>query len=279
MSRRAALLGPGLTLITVVLPLAAMTLGGCGKPRYEFKHPKFMSEADCATCLRVALEDKSPDVQREAIVRVSKTPHLTNEVVIRALATLARADQSESVRYAAVRALAKAGTTGAIKPLTEIASAPDDTEIVTEPRSGEVRRAALDGLDPLLASDRLSQEQRATCRKTAIHLLEHNRSRDVRIAAARVLRHFPTNAVLTTLIDALDQRDFGVVYQSERSLMHLTGQTFDHAADAWRRWRAETDDPFKTAGRLDHVLYPEEESLWKRTVKETRQTFAGFKPK
>ena len=183
------------------------------------------------------------------------------------------------VRYAAVRALAKAGVPGAIEPLLEIVSAPDDGGELTRPRSGEVRRAALDGLNPLVANGDLSDEQREACHAAAIHLLGHHRSRDVRISAAGILRHFPEETTLTALINALEQRDFGVVYQSERSLMHLTGRSFDHAADAWRQWRATADDPFEGAGELDYLLHPEEENWWEQTVNGTRQAFAGFKPK
>ena len=238
-----------------------------------------MSEADCAACLQVALDAESPDARREAVVHIARTSRLTSDIVVRVLITVVRTDQSESVRLAAVRALAKAGVPDAIDPLIEIVSAPDETVVAPDARAGGMRQAALEGLDALAVRDELSDAQRETCCAAAIRLLNGHRSRDVRVAAAGFLRHFPAAATLTALVDALGQRDFGVVYQSERSLMHLTGCRFDRDAAAWRQWLATTDDPFEHAGRLNHELYPERESWWARTVNGTRQAFAGFRPK
>ncbi len=262
-----------------VLLMAALMLGGCSKSHTRFKHPRFMSKQDCAACLEVALDAESPDARREAILHVSKTSYLANDVVIRALATIARTDASDSVRYAAVQALAKSGAPEAVEPLLDIVSAPLEAGLVTRPQAGDVRWAALEGLDHAVSSGQLSDQQRQTCEDAAIHWLGRHRSRDVRISAARMLRHSPSEATLTALIDAVEQRDFGVAYHSERSLMHLTGQTFDHDAAAWRKWRAATDDPFAGAGQLDHELYPEEENWWERTVNGTRRALAGFRPK
>jgi hypothetical protein len=261
------------------LLLAVLTLAGCGKSHTRFKHPRFMNESDCAGCLQVALDAQSPDVRREAIIQLSKTSYLTRDVMIRALGSIARTDQSDSVRYAAVRALAKAAVPGVVEPLLAIMSAPEESGEATDVRAGAVRWAALEGLDPLVARGELSAEQREVCRAAAIQWLGKHRSRDVRVSAARLLRHFQTGAVLDALIDALEQRDFGVVYESDRSLMHLTGQRLDYDAATWRRWRASTDDPFAGAGQLDKVLYPEEENWWERTVSSTRETLGGFRPK
>ncbi|MFH0981557.1 MAG: HEAT repeat domain-containing protein [Planctomycetota bacterium] len=238
-----------------------------------------MSEADCAACLEVALDAQSPDARREAVVHIAKTSYLTRDVVVRALTTIAQTDKSGSVRFAAIRALAKAGIPEVVEPLLGIASAPDETGAALQAESGEARWAALEGLDPLVERGELSDAQRETCQVAACRLLNHHRARDVRIAAARLLRHFRDRAVLTTLIDALEQRDFGVVYHSERSLMHLTGQSFDYAAAGWRQWLAATDDPFEQAGRLDAELYPKEPNWWERSLHATRQSFTGFRPK
>ncbi len=275
----ATLSGVARPWLAVVLLAAALVLGGCSKSHTRFKHPRFMSKTDCAACLEVALDAQSPDARREAILHVSKTSYLSNDIVIRALGLLARTDASDSVRYAAVQALAKSGAPEAVEPLVEIVSAPLEAGLVTRPQAGDVRWAALEGLDRAVSSGQLSDQQRQMCGDAAIHLLGHHRSRDVRISAARMLRWFPSADALTVLIDALEQRDFGVAYHSERSLMYLTGRTFEHDATAWREWRTATDDPFAGAGQLDHELHPEEAGWWERTVKGTRRVFAGFRPK
>jgi len=265
--------------LAAVFLLCGAALGGCARSHVRYKHPAFMNEADCAACLRVALDAESADARREAVVQVSKSPHFANEIVVRVLATIARADKSESVRYAAARALAKSEVLGAVEPLVEIVSAPDDSVSGSGPRLGMVCAAALEGLGPFVARGGLSDEQRCACEAAAIDLLKKHLSRDVRLSAARFLRRFPSRGVLNALIDALDQRDFGVVYQSERSLMHLTGETFDCNAAAWRKWLTTTDAPFAGAGLLDHKLYPDEKDWWERTLQTTRETFAGFRPK
>ena len=48
--------------------------------------------------------------------------------------------------------------------------------------------------------------------------------RDVRIAAADALKHYRSIDVGRALVDTLDSRDFGVAWQSRRSLIRLTGR-------------------------------------------------------
>ncbi|MCP4589716.1 MAG: HEAT repeat domain-containing protein [bacterium] len=256
-----------------------LCLTGCGRSHTRFKHPRLMNEGDCAACLETALEAESPDARREAVVHLSKTDQLSNEVVIRGLSTIAETDRSDAVRTSAVRALAKSGAPEAVGPLVKLAFRADEEVEARRPRAGAVRWAAMEGLDPLLRADRLSEEQRQACRTGALRLLRTHRSRDVRLASAVLLAYFPDRDVLEGLIDALDQRDFGVVYQSERSLNHLTGHRFENDSAAWRRWLTSTDDPFADSGRLADELDPKDGNWWDRTVKGTRRAFAGFGPK
>ena len=238
-----------------------------------------MTESDCAARLVTALEDESPNARREAIIHVSDSPHVSNTVVVRALARVAQDDPAESVRYVAVRALGKAGTIGSVDPLLDIVAAAYEPAAQRGARPGEVRRAALDELDAMLEEGLLSAPQQERCGQAAVYLLDNHRSRDVRVSSARIMRHFAEDDVLTALIGGLSQRDFGVGYHCHRSLMHLTGQTIDLDASAWRKWRAEADDPFAQRGMLDDELYVEEEDWWDRTVRGTRETFAGFRHK
>lgn len=238
-----------------------------------------MNEADCAACLEVALDGDSADARREAVVHLAKTPYLTKDVVLRALATVARNDSSPSVRYAAVRALAQSGAPEAAEPLIQIAASSSISRAETDPRSDDLRWAALDGLDELITLDAVAPVQLHSCRAAAENLVNRHRSRNVRVSAARLLGHFQERSALEALIEALEQRDFGVVYESERSLIHLTGQRFDHDARAWRDWLAATDDPFAGAGQRDDELFPEDPGWWDRTVAATQRTFGGFRPK
>jgi hypothetical protein len=266
--------------VTLLVPaITVLVLGACTKSHTRFKHPRFMSEQDCAACVEVALEAPSPDARREAVVHVAKTKYLTDPVVIRALATIARSDESASVRFASVRALTRAGEPADAEPLLAIALEDEDFEDPSDRRYGRIRAAAVQGLDTLSMTGAISDIEREECESIAIGLLRGHRARDVRIAAAAILRHSQSVATLNALIDALDQRDFGVVYESERSLIHLTGQCHNYSAVAWREWLASASDPFRDAGRLDYTLEPEDEGWWDRTVDAARRTVAGFRGK
>ena len=145
--------------------------------------------------------------------------------------------------------------------------------------TAEVRYAAMQALDPWLGGDELTDDQRQTCRVALLRLLQRNPSRDVRIAAALLLRHFPEREVADGLAESLRQRDFGVVYECDRSLMHLTGQRFRHDAQAWKAWLASAADPFAESGGLDAEIYPPQKGFWERTSESARRALAGYKPR
>ncbi len=69
-------------------------------------------------------------------------------------------------------------------------------------------------------------------------------SKDVRIAAADALRHYPTLDVARTLVSVLGERDFGLAWQSRRSLISLTGQDLNYDEAAWLRFLSGTEKPF-----------------------------------
>jgi hypothetical protein len=68
--------------------------------------------------------------------------------------------------------------------------------------------------------------------------------RDVRIAAADALKHYRTIDVGRALVDTLDSRDFGVAWQSHRSLVRLTGKDLRYDEGAWLSYLTGPDRPF-----------------------------------
>ena len=68
--------------------------------------------------------------------------------------------------------------------------------------------------------------------------------RDVRIAAADALKHYRTIDVGRALVDTLDSRDFGVAWQSRRSLIRLTGRDLRYDEAAWLGYLTGPDRPF-----------------------------------
>ena len=259
--------------------LAGVT--GCSTRKRLYKHHAFVTEADAYDYLTKALQSELPDVRREAIREIARSRYATHEVVVRALATIALTDPSPSVQCAALAALRAAGGPEAAEAvLAVLEQEPGAGEAPwIGPRGANVRLAALRTALTLVADQQLAPENRAALQALAARLIREDPSRDIRQCSARVLGYCPHADTLEPLIDALQQRDFGVVYEAEQSLMRLTGRTFDYDAVAWREWLTGTDQPFADAGRLDHLVEPPPKNWWQRSLDGTRRAFETFKPK
>ena len=268
----------GSLLVAVALVGLVSAPAGCSQKHCWHKYHAFVTESDAVKYLRTALQDELPDERREAINRIARTRHLKHGVVFEVLDTVARTDPSPSVRCAALSALRRSGNPQAASTFVAILD-PDASPEEVRPASPLVRRDALQGMLGLLQAGRLDPEHEPVLRDIVVHLIGGDRSRDIRQASARVLGYLKDRQVLEPLIAALDQRDFGVVYEAERSLMRLTGQTFDHDSIRWRQWLTQTDNPFVDAGKLDHVLAPEGKGWWQRSMECMRRSFGGFGPK
>jgi hypothetical protein len=68
-------------------------------------------------------------------------------------------------------------------------------------------------------------------------------SRDVRIAAADALRYYKTVEVARTLASQLGGREFGLAWQSHRSLIALTDRDFKYDESAWLNYITGPDKP------------------------------------
>jgi hypothetical protein len=68
-------------------------------------------------------------------------------------------------------------------------------------------------------------------------------SRDVRIAAADALRHYPTVEVARTLASQLGDREFGVAWQSHHSLQTITGKDLRYNESAWLNYITGPEKP------------------------------------
>ena len=69
-------------------------------------------------------------------------------------------------------------------------------------------------------------------------------SRDVRIAAADALRHYPNVQVARTLSGTLGAREFGVAWQSRQSLMSMTGNDLGYSETEWLNYLTGPENPF-----------------------------------
>jgi len=235
----ASLRGAALAISCVVYlaPLAA-----CGKPKTRFKPALLATENDVREYIHTALEHESADVRRAAVNQLAKVWRSPGPVR-EALDLSARADSNDAVRCAAIRARARQGDSEAVGTMLAVLDHPAYRS-ENWSASAKVRWEATAALLDMAAAGGLSTEMNDAVGQTAMRLVSTDKSRDVRLLAARILGYYATNPSLEALIGALRQDDFGVVYESERALTRLTGQTHDHDPAQWRDWLASADDPF-----------------------------------
>jgi hypothetical protein len=236
-------------LCALVLIVAA----GCKGPKQRYKPAVLATQSDVARYTRQALEHEDADVRRSSIQQIGKTRHADSPIVVDALAVIARTDTSESVRCVAVRALGKLEDKKAVDTILLLLEDPAEHPTV-RPASPDLRWEAIQVLYKFANSEQLDEHASSTAHRIAIRSLGTDPARDVRLEAARLLGLFPDSDSVRALIKALWQRDFGVVYESERSLMRLTGKTHDHDPGRWESWLNSTSDPFAERGALDDVL-------------------------
>jgi len=225
------------------LTVALLAAQGCTSYRPLPTPAVLASKNDVARYLIQALADGNPDARRDAVLRAARSRHADETVVVEALCTIARTDSSRMVRCAAIGALGEAADPMAVETLVAIvAGAPGPAAV--RPPAPPVRAHALAALCQLDREHAPTGETAVTARKAAVDLLIGHESRELRIQAARYLGSCPSSDALSALISSLDQRDFGVVYQAEASLVRLTGESFQHDRQAWEAWRLSQSDPF-----------------------------------
>jgi len=167
------------------------------------------------------LRDPSPNVRRTAInVLVSRPYGKTDSVYRNAYRSTAAVDSDPVVRATAVRAINRS----------------------RDPDSSATLTRALDDGSPLVrleAAKALANipTPRAEAKLRTI-MVDENEDIDVRIAAADALRHFRDSETQRQLIDMLDNRSFGVAWQSRRSLYLMTGEDFRYDEAAWLKYLA-----------------------------------------
>lgn len=265
-------MGPLLVAALIVLP-------GCSNPRKLHKHRAFVTEADAAAYLREALEAENADVRREAVVRLGETRHVRRTPVIDGLILVAETDTSASVRRAAIWALGESGSDRTLPTLLGLLADNERRDPGVRAPEESVRQEAMAAIAVAVADGADTSAYRHALQDTAVRLLAEDSSRDVRISSAQLLGYMRDEEALHALIAGLEQGDFGVVYECERSLMRMTGHTHDRDPWEWRQWVALTEDPFADAGRLDDQIQQGQRNWFQRNWDTTRRALASFGPK
>lgn len=234
---------------------AVVSLAGCGNSLRDKKHPVLLTQKDAAEYVVQALESPLADERRAAANRLAQSRHVDDPTVVKTLCLVARTDVSPAVRAAAVLALSRCSQTEAYEACVDVAMSATEKDAL-DSAAGKTRAIAMENLHTWVREGTLPEELSNRAADAAIRLLQSDFNRNVRVAAAQLLGYVATREAVLALIDGLEQRDFGVCYEAERSLMRLTGRTFDHDAQAWRTFVDQTNNLFADRGALDGQLEP-----------------------
>lgn len=182
------------------------------------------------TALRAvrAMENpRDPDRRRQGINKLASRRYGQQDPYTRRYAQIARNDADWLVRATAIRALNRSRYRAATDLF--IASLGDENAQVRL----EAAKALANVPDPDAAP--------------ALTKIVNNagEDRDVRIAAADALQHYRTLDVARSLAGQLGARDFGVAWQSRRSLQQMTGRhDLRYDESAWLGYLTGPNKPF-----------------------------------
>lgn len=172
------------------------------------------------------LAHRNPDIRRRAVYVFSDQEYGRKPPYTSHYANMAKADRDASVRAAGIRALNRARD--ASQTGVYIAALEDENQWVRLEAAKALANIpdekAIPSLIKLLADDQ--------------------QPRDIRIAAADGLRAYHRSEVAQALIRTLDGRDFGVAWQSRRSLNLMTAHDFRYRPADWLAYLTSTEQPF-----------------------------------
>jgi HEAT repeat protein len=195
----------------------------------------------------LAVEGSNPDLRREAVVTVAESDARNEPLAIDGFVAIARVEADPRVRCAAIRALREVADPAVVDTLVRIVDYDRRARPEVRRPTIDVRREATAALvhwldKPALAGER---ERRQSVRDALLIALRDN-NYHARAEAARGLANFPHDrTVLESLIRALDDDKFTVVYAADQSLEAITGVTQPASQRVWREWyRDHRGDPF-----------------------------------
>lgn len=170
--------------------------------------------------VRMMEDANSPDHRRQGILQLAKSDFGRHEPYTKRYRQIAQSDPDFTVRAAAVRALNWARDKEAVPVF--IAAMADANELVRWQAA-----KALSNVPDASAVDALTR---------AVGNGAENK--DVRMAAAKALRHYRTAPVARALVATLNGKDFGVAWHARRSLRDITGQDFRFDDKKWAEYLA-----------------------------------------
>jgi HEAT repeats len=183
----------------------------------------YITHDNGAFAARKMEDPKSPDNQREGMLRLTDFEYARRGIYLKGYAILARNGGDFTVRAAGLRALNRCRAQGYTVLFME--SLNDDQSLIRLEAADALANIPDAQAVPLLL----------------IHMgTDAEPSVDVRIACAEALRNFHTTEVMHALVDELDDQEFGVAWQARQSLELLTGQDFRYDSKGWLNYLANT---------------------------------------
>lgn len=168
----------------------------------------------------------NPDNRRAGIAGLVSHDFAQKEPYLTRYQQIAKSDPDPLVRAMAVRAL----------NVADDASATDVYIAALRDQSDRVR---------LEGAKALAQMPDAKAVEALLGILGRiDEDKDVRIAAASALKHYPRTDVGRALAATLAERDFGLAWQARRSLRRLTSQDFKYDQAAWLGYISGPAKPF-----------------------------------
>jgi hypothetical protein len=230
----------GFVFVTVAVTGCASSRNGAW-----FHKPKTSKEY-----LDMALEAPGADDRRKGITGLAASRDGHSDWAMKVYDTVARTDRDSMVRCAAIRAMLPAAGTGQVPTLINVLESSARKIPDCRAASGPVRWEAAKVLLAVVRDYKYQESERPQIVKTLLDRVARDSDRNVRLTVIETLAYFAEAPVPTALVDAMEEEDFAVQYAAEQSLIALTGETHDHDAKAWRKWLAETKDPFAKAGEI-----------------------------
>ncbi len=219
----------------------------------------------------VAVSSEDPDQRRDAAAHVAKSNIYDQEWAIKGFIAIATLESDTQTRCVAIRALARTNDPRAVEAALKILNYQDHPAREVWPPEDLCRWDATLALRELSQRGVVPPGLRDQVRQTLCEQLATGTNRHVRIAAAGGLAYYPNRDSVDALVAALSDRDFAVIHECEKSLVHLTGHTHDCDALAWKNWVAENEDRlFADAGYVPESRRPPYEGRWGKFVYDTR---------
>ncbi len=243
----------GIGFLFAVLAWASLlNTAGCsgGSSNWARKHKTLSSKES----LELAMESEQPDERRRGVVGLAKSPDGRSEWAVKVFDTLARTDPDTMVRCAALRAIAPAVDPARVETCLLLLDPSDVNRKRVRAAPPLVRWCAARLLFEAVQRQAFEASQSDAIATLLIGRIPVEDDSNARLAMIETLGFFPERRVLDALVDAMDGPNFAIDHAAEISLARLTGVTHDHQPDAWRKWLAETEDPFANSGALPASL-------------------------